>query len=278
MISVTYFEFEQLIKPKIIKHFSEYETKSIISYLGEFYLGTIPNSLAIINYNEVDLNNKINELLNDKPIQQLVNFAYFNNEKYAINLSTLIPRTETEELVHWIINNHSTLSSILDIGTGTGCIAIELSKHYKLASVLAYDVCENAIEMGKLNNKIHKTNVQFQCFDILKNVHVATPNKLDCIVSNPPYILDIEKKTMDKNVLNYEPHMALFCGDDVLKFYNAISDFALINLNPKGYLYFETHCDYAKHVMKMLDSKGFEEVELKKDNFNKERMVRARLI
>jgi release factor glutamine methyltransferase len=194
----------------------------------------------------------------------------------------LIPRPETEELVEFILsevrNHKSEVSQILDIGTGSGCIAIALKKNLPDANVSAIDISDEALLIAKANAILNQTIVNFLRADILSPISPKNKSEgtFDIIVSNPPYVRISEKEKMSKNVLDYEPHLALFVNDnDPLLFYKAIAEFALENLSPNGKLYFEINEALGAEIKKLLEEKGFKNVEVKKDMSGKERMTVA---
>lgn len=219
----------------------------------------------------------VTRLKNYEPIQYILGKTEFFGLTFSVNSSVLIPRPETEELVEWIICNHADLSgNILDIGTGSGCIAISLAKNIRDVNVSAWDISEKALAVAKQNAKINGVDVAFERVDIL-NCDIYD-KKWDVIVSNPPYIAESEKQEMEKNVLNFEPHQALFVKDNnPLVFYNKIADFALQNLVPNGSLYFEINRAKGNEIEEMLKEKGFSRVELKKDISQNPRMVHAKI-
>ncbi len=221
------------------------------------------------------LNEIIARLKNYEPIQYILGKTEFFGLSFSVNSSVLIPRPETEELVEWIISNHADLSgNILDIGTGSGCIAISLVKHIHNAKVSAWDISADALAVAKENAKKNNVNVTFEKVDIL-NCNFSD-KKWDIIVSNPPYITESEKQKMEENVLNFEPHQALFVEDNnPLVFYNKIADFALQNLASNGSLYFEINRAKGEEIERMLKEKGLSHVELKKDISQNQRMVHA---
>lgn len=217
------------------------------------------------------------QLLANKPIQYIIGKAWFYDLELSVNEATLIPRPETEELVEWILETVESNfnGTILDIGTGSACIPLVLSNQLRNASIWATDVSEEALMIARANNKNLGLTVQFLKHDILNNKD-WTANKLNIIVSNPPYITQKEKALMKANVLEYEPHLALFVEqDDVLQFYRKIADFAKLHLKPKGLLFFELNEFSASDVVKMLVEKGFQKIILKKDISGKERMLRC---
>ncbi len=228
----------------------------------------------------------LNDLQIGKPIQHILAEAHFYGLVFNVDENVLIPRPETEELVDWIISVCSkqfavdSLTSperltILDIGTGSGCIPITLKKHLPNAKVSTLDVSPEAIAVARQNAIQIGTEINFTVADILT---FTSEEKFDIIVSNPPYIRDLEKKDMHNNVLLHEPHLALFVSDeDPLLFYNAIADFAKTNLKPNGQLYFEINEYLGKETIEMLIGKSFVDIELRQDMQGKDRMVRAAL-
>lgn len=209
------------------------------------------------------------------PIQYIIGQEEFYGLMFNVNPSVLIPRPETEELIHWIINDN-TLSNptILDIGTGSGCIPITLKHHIKEASISAWDISADALNTAKLNAIKNKTEVNFILQDALAPVDKC--KIYDIIVSNPPYICELEKKIMHNNVLDNEPHMALFVKDeDPLLFYRSICAYALEALKSGGKLYFEINEAYGKQTCELMQKKGFKNIKLRNDLFGKARMIRA---
>lgn len=214
-------------------------------------------------------------LQKQKPIQYLLGKTQFFGLEFFVNEHTLIPRPETEELVSWIINDsqHKQNLSILDIGTGSGCIAISLDKNLK-AETFAFDISEEALTMAQKNADHNQAFVHLVEFDILNDVWEGDP--FDIIVSNPPYVRELEKQEIKPNVLEYEPHLALFVPDEnPLLFYEKIADFAKEHLSENGQLFFETNQYLGKETSEMLRNKGFNNVILKKDIYGNDRMILA---
>lgn len=214
------------------------------------------------------------ELETQKPIQYIFGKAHFYGLEFAVNENTLIPRPETEELVEWIIaENHAKGQiNVIDIGTGTGCIAISLAKNLSDASVSAIDVSEGALATAKRNAQHNKAGVNFILTDIL--AAETLPQNYDVIVSNPPYVRNLEKEEIKENVLQYEPHLALFVDDnDALIFYRKIALLAKTHLSPNGRLYFEINQYLGPETVHMLEDFGFANVVLKKDMYGNDRMV-----
>jgi release factor glutamine methyltransferase len=224
--------------------------------------------------NEID--QIVNELKLYKPIQYILGCTTFYNLDFKISEGVLIPRPETEELVNWIIKENSKgFYTILDIGTGSGIIAISLSKNMPGSTVTAIDIADEPLKITQQNCKLNNVDVELIQYDVLN-----PPKKLnktfDIIVSNPPYVTEKEKTMMHPNVLNYEPHLALFVPDnDPLVFYRHIIDIALDHLNSGGKIYFEINESFGTEVAILLEEKGFSEIVIQKDINNKNRMIRA---
>ncbi|CAM3426732.1 peptide chain release factor N(5)-glutamine methyltransferase [Aequorivita lipolytica] len=215
------------------------------------------------------------QLKNYKPIQYIIGETEFYGLPFKVNKHTLIPRPETEELVEWILSKQK-LITILDIGTGTGCIAISLAKNLPNSKISALDISKEALKIAHQNAKLNKVEVEFFQADILKTK--TLPKQYDVIVSNPPYVRELEKKQMQQNVLKYEPDSALFVKDeDPLLFYRAISQLAKTNLKANGKLFFEINEYLADELTQLLKSKGFQNIEVKKDIFGKDRMLKCSL-
>ncbi|HWW37946.1 peptide chain release factor N(5)-glutamine methyltransferase [Pedobacter sp.] len=208
-----------------------------------------------------------------QPIQYIFEETWFYGFPFKVNSAVLIPRPETEELVHWIIEvlKGRNGGSLLDIGTGSGCIAVALKKSLDGFHVSALDISADALEVAQYNASINKVVVNFIEADILA---YSGTESFDLIVSNPPYIKEDEKPEMHENVLAHEPHGALFVSNEnPLIFYKAIADFALVHLNPQGLLFFEINEYLGKETVDMLGFKGFKQITLKKDMQGKDRMV-----
>jgi release factor glutamine methyltransferase len=224
----------------------------------------------------------IRKLKQHIPLQYIFGHTQFYGLDLKVNEHVLIPRPETEELVEWIVKEESKVQSskfkVLDIGTGSGCIAIALKKNIPNAEVFAMDISENALAVAKENAEKNQVEIQFIKGNILNHLTIQPFNHLtfDIIVSNPPYITEAEKEDMHKNVLEHEPHTALFVPDnDALLFYRAILDFAKDKLAAGGKIYFELNAKYADAVKELAESKGFVDCEVKKDLSGKERMMRC---
>ena len=235
---------------------------------------------------ELDYKNITAALLQHQPLQYVLHEAHFYGMHLYVDESVLIPRPETEELVDWIIDKLNTKYSInniqysmLDIGTGSGCIAIALKKHLSFANVHAIDISEKALAIAKKNADAQANGVQFHLLDILnENLWQMLP-MFNVIVSNPPYITQKEKSDMHNNVLQYEPHTALFVREEQpLLFYEKIAAFGLQHLHNNGLLFFEINEAYGTAMIELLAAKGYQNIELRKDMQGKDRIIKAVLL
>ena len=228
------------------------------------------------------------QLQQDKPIQYITGEAWFYGLRFEVNENTLIPRPETEELVEWILKSPITQGpspiTILEIGTGTGCIPIALKANLSQANVSAIDVSEKALEVAKRNAESNKVEINFILANILDVEDLLilsspiTHHRLpyNIIVSNPPYVRNIEKLEIKKNVLDYEPHLALFVEDtDAVLFYRRILELGCRHLKPGGAVYFELNPMTVSDVAEEFSRLGYVDVEIRKDMFGKERMMRG---
>jgi release factor glutamine methyltransferase len=276
-------EFKNEVKKLLQNLYDSREADQVLLILAEENLSHY-NKLNFRDFN-FSLNKKdvetlslgIQRLINGEPIQYIVGKAWFYNMEFKVNSSVLIPRPETEELVHWIIQDWKNKKvNVLDIGTGSGCIPLALAKNLDLAEVDAIDVSEEALQLAKLVGAELALDVNFRSINILDSEQREELGTYDVIVSNPPYIPNNERSEMNDRVLNYEPHLALFVDDeDPLIFYREIIDFALSHLNTGGKLYFECNEFKAQKVKTLLVAHGFEDVELRLDLQGKNRMIRA---
>jgi len=259
------------------------ETKNLFGLALEHVLEIHYNKIRLLG--DLDLSylqvQKLLTVLNDlkigRPIQHILGEAHFYGSVFKVNENVLIPRPETEELVDWIINENlpdvSVQKTLLDVGTGSGCIPIILKKHLPNFDVSSMDISRKAIEIAVQNAKAIGVEIDFIEADILC---YQSEQKFDVIVSNPPYIRALEKVEMHANVLKHEPHLALFVAhDDPLVFYNAIAAFAKTNLKAKGQLYFEINEYLGKETVELLKAKGFNDIVLRKDMQGKDRMIKA---
>lgn len=223
--------------------------------------------------------NIVSDLKIHKPIQYILQETFFYNLPFYVDENVLIPRPETEELVDLVLSNNPTIQQsknpkIVDIGTGSGCIAIALAATIPNATVFAVDVSEKALEVAQKNANLNEVNVTFLQKNILETNDLE--HAFDIIVSNPPYVRNLEKAEINANVLEYEPHLALFVEDnDALLFYRKIADLAKKNLKPNGQLYFEINQYLGKETVELLENFSFKNVQLIKDIYGNDRMIAA---
>lgn len=220
------------------------------------------------------LGNAIERLKKHEPIQYILGYSDFCGLRFKVTQATLIPRPETSELVELIASEATGSESILDIGTGSGCIAVSLAHKLPQSKVTAWDISHEAIAVATENSKANGCAVTFEQVDIL--AYEPTGEQFDIIVSNPPYIKENEKEAMHSNVLDWEPHTALFVPDsDPLLFYRTIAEKGLTILKSGGSLYFEINRAHGKETMEMLAALGYTNIELRKDFADNDRMIRA---
>ncbi|MGJ8735900.1 peptide chain release factor N(5)-glutamine methyltransferase [Zobellia laminariae] len=248
--------------------------------LQRFVLALQPN-LTLTKEEEQPLFEALSGLKLQRPVQYIIGSTSFMDLDFQVNENVLIPRPETEDLIRWIVDEVKTSGPdkksglrILDIGTGSGCIAISLAKLLPDAKVFALDVSEKALETAKRNAERNAVKVEFIHADILNFDGFAS--NFDVIVSNPPYVRELEKKEMHKNVLEHEPDLALFVSDEnPLVFYKAITQLAKQNLSGKGMLFFEINQYLAKETEALLHQHNFIEIEVRKDIFGNDRMTKG---
>lgn len=275
-------DYKQLFYNELNSIYPKTEISSFFYILLEEVLGLSRVEIVFNLNNSIDneflkvLLNALQQLKNHIPIQYIIGHTTFCDLKFNVSKDVLIPRPETEELVQWIINDFKNFKKInvLDIGTGSGCIAISLAKYLPNATVYALDISEKAIEIAKGNAKLNEVDINFIHADILALQQLN--RTFDCIVSNPPYVQQKEKIKMEKNVLDNEPHTALFVPDNnPLLFYNAIATFAQNHLEKNGHLYFEINRAFGSKIKEMLQDNNFKEVILKQDFYKADRMIKA---
>ncbi|MCF8289921.1 MAG: peptide chain release factor N(5)-glutamine methyltransferase [Chitinophagaceae bacterium] len=277
-------DIKQALKKQLAGQFESVELNPILSILIEHVTGwdqvqqVIHKDNAISEEQVLAFETAAEALLAGRPIQYITGKAWFMGEAYAVNDQVLIPRPETEELVEWIIEYAAIKGNalrILDIGTGSGCIAIALKKALPEATVSAIDISSGALKIAATNAAALKADIEFTCLDILNTAFL--PGQYDVIVSNPPYIPMQEMKNMELQVTDHEPNIALFVPDeDPLVFYKAIARLAKLHLSANGQLFFEIHYDQGDAMIALLDEMHFH-AELRTDLFGKDRMVRASL-
>jgi release factor glutamine methyltransferase len=262
------------------------ESKAITNNVFEELLLVKPHQIKILNIDisdeeENNLLNILDRLLSHEPIQYILGKAWFYGNKFLVNKHTLIPRNETEELVELVVktinNADFKTPKILDIGTGSGCIAIALKLAIENSNVFALENSQEALFIANQNAKELNAAINFIEDDILNIANPLTNQLFEVIVSNPPYILQKEKVEMETNVLSFEPHEALFVNNnDPLIFYEAIANYAKKHLQPNGFLFFEINQKYGNETVNMLEEKGFLEIELIKDINQNDRMICCR--
>lgn len=263
------------------------EIESLFFIVVAHELGWSRLDLAMRKHEELDpavvssIKQILSRLVTQEPIQYILESAHFFGLDFKVTPSVLIPRSETEELVALILKDckHDTNLHILDIGTGSGCIPISLKYHLKSAAhISAIDVSDAALDIARYNAQIHQTEINFSKVDILHDEMntVITESKFDIIVSNPPYVRHLEKLEIKPNVLEHEPHLALFVpNEDPLLFYKAIAEYAVNNLVSQGWLYFEINQYLGQDMIELLEYKNFQNIELIKDLHANDRIIKA---
>lgn len=273
-------ELISFLKEKLSQVYDTQEAENLAFLVAEDFYSVSKSDYILDNplSNKIDFSrfdSIIERLLNNEPIQHIKGEVEFYDLRFKVSKAVLIPRPETEELVHLIIqeNKHKQNLSIIDYCTGSGCIAICLDKNLN-ATTTAYDISEEALLIANENNTLNNSYVAFKMLDLLKNE--PQEKDIDIIVSNPPYVLESEKALMNKNVLDFDPHLALFVDDvDALIFYDRISTIAYNQLKNGGQLYFEINEQFGKETQELILSKGFTSAEVIKDFQGKDRMIKA---
>ena len=280
---MTTHQITSYIKQALAEAYPEGEVRAFVRILFEEWLhySTVDIYMRadyeVPDFVEQKMLRAVERLLAHEPIQHIVGVAHFHGHRFKVDRHTLIPRPETEQLVDMIIDqNPATDLRVLDIGTGSGCIAISLARALKFAQVTAFDVSQAALDVAAGNASALGAKVKFCLTDILSAK--PTDNQFDIIVSNPPYICHSEKSQMESNVLLYEPHTALFVpDDDPLLFYRAIAQYASRALSPNGKLYFEINAAYGNATAQLLKQHGFTDIEIVRDFYGRDRFASARL-
>lgn len=261
------------------------EAASITHLVLEHLTGMNKTDRMIHKYQELSVEQEdrflsmVTSLLNNKPIQYVLGEAWFGGMKFIVNEHTLIPRPETEELIEWIkATANPEPQKVVDIGTGSGCIPITLKKEFPLWQLTAIDVSDDSLEVAKQNATLNQVAIEFMGMDFLNESLWSNLPDYNIIISNPPYIKKSEKGTMSANVVDHEPHVALFVPDeDALIFYRKIASFGLSHLKKNGQLFFEINQLLGKEVCTLLEEMGYDPI-LRKDLHGNDRMIMATLV
>ncbi len=239
----------------------------------------LQSPLSLSSAQQSVLQGWLSRLAQSEPIQYVLGSSLFCDLSFQVNAKVLIPRPETAELVSWIASSCPQASSILDVGTGSGCIAVSLAHLLPAAKVSAVDVSEGALSVARSNAERNHCSVSFSQTDILSPNPLPLSAHFSVIVSNPPYVCQSEKKAMEANVLNFEPSLALFVPDaDPLLFYRTIAQLALTHLERPGHLFFEINERFGSDMVSLLNQLGFAQITLRNDFYGKNRMVAASLV
>jgi release factor glutamine methyltransferase len=274
--SMTFREAQQQLKNKLTEIYDPREASNIAEWVIEDITGIsrmdrIIHEGSFTEGQEEKYAEYLSRLLAATPVQYVTGYAWFMGERFQVNEDVLIPRPETEELVAWVQESVADIHPrVLDVGTGSGCIPVMLKKRIPGADVHALDVSGKALDIARQNARTHQVQINFHEADFLDEHSWNTLPEIDIIVSNPPYIPLGNKDSMDKNVVDHEPHLALFVPEeDPLQFYRSILAFARQKLAPGGMVFFETHHDLAPKVAEL----GGTRTEIRNDLSGKERMV-----
>ena len=262
------------------------ELRELIRWIMEEVAGIPPYRLLLLDdvltdKQRLQIEVIVDRLAKKEPIQYILGETTFCGLPFHVSRDVLIPRPETEQLVRLIVNDFSSCLSprILDIGTGSGCIAISLASLLPASCVTALDISSSALRVAADNATLNHVSVSWTCVDIFSSEAESCLEQYDCIVSNPPYIMEHEQLEMDASVLDYEPHKALFVPDtDPLLFYRRIVQLAKSHLMADGWLYFEINEQCGDAMLELLDSGGFSQTTIIKDYFGKDRMLKAQLV
>ena len=264
--------------------YPEEEARSIFDILANHFMGMTRIEVALLPEKAISnevisrFRSALSRLSQHEPVQYVIGETEFYGSRFIVNAYTLIPRSETEELVDWVLkdaaNRKVNTLNILDIGTGSGCIAISLAKNLKNSVVMGLDISMDALKIAESNSLLNNTTVDFMKGDILEIEKFD--HNYDIIISNPPYVRELEKVHMKRNVLDYEPQEALYVSnEDPLVFYRKIIHLASSSLNTGGLLYFEINEYLSDQIVTILEENGFKNIVAKKDVFGKDRMLKA---
>ena len=277
-------EANRLLIASLTGPYDEREAATISSMIME-RLTAMPKSLRILHKTdlfsppqETLFQQFMADLMKYRPVQYVLGEAWFGPYAFFVDEDVLIPRPETEELVEWLLKDRSSGRrglTVLDIGTGSGCISVYIKKKRLDLRVIAIDISERALDIAKKNSRFHDVDIEFILSDIRDPAQYINIPAVDLIISNPPYIPEKQKGQLDKHVRDFEPSLALFVPDeDPILFYKIIGDFAMQKLNPEGVIFLEIHHDYAKAIQDWYGKRGFT-LEQKKDFSGNNRMIKA---
>ena len=277
-------EFRRRFRSELSQEYPNLEIDAIFYELIAHYFGFPKTVLAMepstqLNETEASLlSQALDDLKAHRPVQHIIGEAYFMEMALRVSPDVLIPRPETAELVIWVTTQFSPEKDsplILDAGTGSGCIALGIKRYLPHAEVHGIDVSDAALEIARYNSAAQDLEIQFYKEDLQRPE--STGRAFDILISNPPYIPKNESGSLQPHVRFSEPHLALFVPDeDPLLYYRHLCDYAQLNVKEEGWMYLETHEDYAKTVRELLERRGFSSVEIKKDIFGKDRFVRGK--
>jgi len=274
----------QFIRKELTGHYPPEEIESFIRLIFSWLKSYSITDILLKKDDCLDADERekvvtiVERLRSFEPIQYILGETEFYDLTFRLSPNVLIPRPETEELVDWIIKDKPIPSvRILDVGTGSGCIPVTLKRHLKQATVSACDISPDVLRTAKNNAVLNQVEIEFFELDILKSADLVFSEKLNILVSNPPYIRNSEKRLMQPNVLRFEPHLALFVDDNnPLIFYRALAKFGRNNLVPGGLVYLEINEALGKECCALLEQEGFSNVLLRQDLNGNDRMIRAR--
>jgi len=275
----------KMIEDDLSQLYSREEIKSFISLLFEHLLGLSRLNVHLRQFEQIpdaklkEINQIVDRLKNYEPIQYILGETEFYGLRFKVNPAVLIPRPETEELVEWVLNDYPEgRHTMLDIGTGSGCIPIAVAKNRPEFLVEGWDISEDALKIARENAEKIDVKVNFSRVDILKKRDSPSIEMYDLIISNPPYVIRSEQLSMLRNVTDFEPHLALFVPyNDPLIFYRVIADLATNHLNPGGRLYFEINEKKGDDLVNLLNDKHFTNIMIRKDISGRDRMINCEL-
>ncbi|NNF01828.1 MAG: peptide chain release factor N(5)-glutamine methyltransferase [Bacteroidia bacterium] len=274
-------ELKMEFQNTLAESLGEREARSVFRLICEYVLQKSDAQLLLVDSIDPEQYSRISTCVNrvsdGEPVQYVLGCAHFYGRVFLVDKRVLIPRSETEELAKWIIESvRDKKQSILEIGTGSGCIAITLDLELENSMITAIDVSDDALNVAKSNRRQLESNVVFDLIDVFNDQKMnELQSSWDLIVSNPPYVPANEKTFLPKNVVDHEPHIALFSGEDTLHYYRRICALSENALNRGGALYFEIHEDHAESIKDLMRSHGFSSIEIKRDIHGRNRMIRG---